>query len=599
MNEKTREEVEEQYKWDLSTVYKNESALLDDYNKVKEGIENFKENENTFLNSSENLYKTLKNYYDIDMTLDKLWTYTSHKYDEDIANNQNQAWKEKVHTLYEIFSENASFLTPKLLKFGSENIKKYYKENKKIEEEYGFVLENIFREEPHILSEKEEKLISSLSKAFSQTIKISNMLSDSDIDYGTIKDEEGKEVKITNTNYSTYIMSKDRNVRKDAFKTNYKALKQFNNTFALALAAFVEKESAFSKVRHFNSSLEASLFSDNISVAVYNNLIDTVSKNLDNLYRYYKIKQKALNLDEMHLYDIYVDIQEDINNKYTFEEAKELVIDSLKILGEDYNKVLNRAFDERWIDIYPNKGKRGGAYSGGSYLTNPFLLLNFEGKYHDVSTLAHELGHSMHSYYSQMNNPVQYGYYEIFVAEVASQVNELLFNNYMLNKVKTKEEKINILNQILELFKASIYRQTMFAEFEKIIAEKNENGEILTAEVLNNEYYKLVQKYFGNDIIIDEEIKYEWEGIPHFYYDFYVYKYSTGLAAACHIVKGILEGKENAKENYLEFLKTGGRDYPLEELKIAGVDLTDPEVIQSAMDMFKDYLEELEKLLSN
>lgn len=599
MNEKTREEVEEQYKWDLSTVYKNESALLDDYNKVKEGIENFKENENTFLNSSENLYKTLKTYYDIDMTLDKLWTYTSHKYDEDITNNQNQAWKEKVHTLYEIFSENASFLTPKLLKFGSENIKKYYKENKKIEEEYGFVLENIFREEPHILSEKEEKLISSLSKAFSQTIKISNMLSDSDIDYGTIKDEEGKEVKITNTNYSTYIMSKDRNVRKDAFKTNYKALKQFNNTFALALAAFVEKESAFSKVRHFNSSLEASLFSDNISVAVYNNLIDTVSKNLDNLYRYYKIKQKALNLDEMHLYDIYVDIQEDINNKYTFEEAKELVIDSLKILGEDYNKVLNRAFDERWIDIYPNKGKRGGAYSGGSYLTNPFLLLNFEGKYHDVSTLAHELGHSMHSYYSQINNPVQYGYYEIFVAEVASQVNELLFNNYMLNKVKTKEEKINILNQILELFKASIYRQTMFAEFEKIIAEKNENGEILTAEVLNNEYYKLVQKYFGNDIIIDEEIKYEWEGIPHFYYDFYVYKYSTGLAAACHIVKGILEGKENAKENYLEFLKTGGRDYPLEELKIAGVDLTDPEVIQSAMDMFKDYLEELEKLLSN
>ena len=299
MNEKTREEVEKQYKWDLSTVYKNESALLDDYNKVKEGIENFKENENTFLNSSENLYKTLKTYYDIDMTLDKLWTYTSQKHHEDITNNQNQAWKEKVHTLYEIFSENASFLTPRLLKFGSENIKKYLNENEKLEKEYGFVLENIFREEPHILSEKEEKLISSLSKAFSRTDKISDMLSDSEIDYGTIKDENGKEVKITNTNYSTYIMSKDRNVRKDAFKANYKALKQFNNTFALALSAFVEKKSAFSKIRHFNSSLEASLFSDNVSVDVYNNLIDTVSKNLDNLYKYYKIKQKALNLDEM------------------------------------------------------------------------------------------------------------------------------------------------------------------------------------------------------------------------------------------------------------------------------------------------------------
>ena len=308
MNEKTREEVEEQYKWDLSTVYKNESELQTDYNKVTEEIKKFKENQTTFLNSSDNLYNTLKTYYDIDMTLDKLWTYVSQKYDEDIANNKNQAWKEKIHTLYEIFSENASFLSPKLLEFGLENIESYYKENPKLEKEYGFVLENIFREKPHILSEKEEKLISSLSKAFSNTEKISNMLSDSEIDYGTIKDEEGNEVKLTNTNYSTYIMSKDRNVRKDAFKTNYKALKQFNNTFALALSAFVDKKTTFSKIRHFNSSLEASLFSDNVSVDVYNNLIETVSKNLDNLYKYYKLKQKALNLDEMHLYDIYVDI---------------------------------------------------------------------------------------------------------------------------------------------------------------------------------------------------------------------------------------------------------------------------------------------------
>lgn len=599
MEEKTREEVEEKYKWDLSTIYKNESELIEEYNKVNREIEKFKENEKTFLNNSENLYNTLKTYYNIDVILDKLWTYVNQKYDEDIANNENQAWKEKVHTLYEVFSEKTSFLSPKLLEFGLENIESYYKENPKLEKEYGFVLENIFREKPHILSEREEKLISSLSKAFSNTIKISNMLSDSEIEFETITDEEGKTVKLTNANYSTYIMSKDRNVRKAAFKANYKALKQFNNTFALALSAFVDKKTTFSKIRHFNSSLEAALFSDNVSVDVYNNLIDTVSKNLDNLYKYYKIKQKALNLDEMHLYDIYVDISKEVNNKYTFEEAKHFVLDALNILGKDYITNLNRAFTEKWIDIYPNKGKRGGAYSGGSYLTNPFLLLNFEGNYFDVSTLAHELGHSMHSFYSCKNNPVQYGYYEIFVAEVVSQVNELLFNDYMLNKVKTKEEKINILNQILELFKASIFRQTMFAEFEKIISEKNEKGEILTAEVLNNTYYKLVQKYFGNDIIIDEEIKYEWEGIPHFYYDFYVYKYGVGLAAACHIVKEILEGKENAKENYLEFLKTGGSMYPLDELKVAGVDLTDPKVIQSAIDMFKDYLNELENLLSN
>lgn len=595
---KTREEVDNKFKWDLSTVYKDNDELKKDYDSISLKIDSFKENENSFLNSSDNLYNTLKVYYDINIILEKMWTFTSNRYNTDIANNENQAWKEKIYDLFEKFSISSSFMVPKLLEFGSKKVKEYLNENDNLKKDYNFILEDIFRSEKHTLSLKEETLMSSLSKAFSNTSKISDMLADSDMDFGIIKDEDGNEVTLTNTNYSVYISSKDRKVRESAFKQLYKVYKQFNNTFSLLLSSYVSKNRAISQVRHFNSSLEASLFDDNVSVDVYDNLIDIVSKNLDALYRYYKVKQKELGLDEFHLYDIYVDISKKESKKYTFDEAKELVIDALKVLGDDYITNLKKAFDEKWIDIYPNKGKTGGAYSSGSYLTNPFLLLNFNGLYHDVSTLAHELGHSMHTYYSIRNNPYQYSGYHIFVAEVASQVNELLLNNYMLEKVETKEEKINILNQILELFKASIYRQTMFAEFEKEIASMEQKGTILTADVFNKTYYDLVKKFFGNDVVVDEEIQYEWQGIPHFYYDFYVYMYSTGLAAACHIVKGILGKKENAVDNYLAFLKTGGSDYPLNELLVAGVDLTKPEVIESAMDMFKDYLEKLEKLLN-
>ena len=596
--EKLREEVDNKFKWDLSTIYKSNDELKHDYDDIILKINSFKKKEEKFLDSSDNLYRTLKEYYDINMILDKMWTFTSHRYDEDLANNENQAWKEKVYTLFEKFSVNNSFMIPKLLDFGFEKVKKYLAENEKLKKEYDFILEDIFRMEKHTLSLKEEKLMSSLSKAFSNTGKISSILDNSDLEFGTIKDENGKEVTLTGTNYSVYVSSKNRNVRKQAFKQLFKTYKQFNNTFSLLLSSYVSKNRAISTVRNFNSSLEASLFNDNVSIDVYNNLIDVVNNNLDNLYSYYKVKQKELGLDKFHLYDVYVDISKEDSKKYSFDEAKELVMDALKVLGDDYITNLKKAFDEKWIDIYPNKGKRSGAYSGGSYLTNPFLLLNFNGLYHDVSTLAHELGHSMHTYYSKENNPYQYSDYQIFVAEVASQVNELLLNNYMLEKVETKEEKINILNQILELFKGSIYRQTMFAEFEKEIASMEQDEIILTADIFNNTYYNLVKKYFGKDVVVDEEIMYEWQYIPHFYYNFYVYKYSTGLAAACHIVKGILNGKKNEKEKYLDFLKTGGSDYPLNELLVAGVDLTKPEVIQSAMDMFKDYLDKLEKLLN-
>ncbi len=595
--EKLREEIDEQYKWDLSTIYKSDLELSKDFENIKEKIKEFSKYENTFLNSGEELYNCLNDESNIEMILDKMWTFTSHRYDTDITNNENQAWKEKVYNLYEDFTKVSSFMTPKLLEKGYESVKAFYLEYPKLKE-YAFDFEEIFRYEKHILSEQEEKLISNLSKTFSSTDKIANMLSYSDIDFGTITDEDGNQVTLTDTNYSNYISSKNRRVRKEAFDKLFKTYEKFNNTYALALSADIEKRVAFSKVKKFNSSLESALFNDNVPTEVYENLINTVSKNLNPLFDYYELKRKLLGLDEFHIYDVYATVTDAGDKKYSYEEAKKLVLDSLQVLGDDYINILNKAFNERWIDIYPNKGKKGGAYSGGSYLTNPFVLLNYIGDYHDVSTIAHELGHSMHTYYSVNNNPYQYSDYTIFVAEVASQVNELLLANYMLKNETSKEAKINILNQLLDLFKGSIYRQTMFAEFEKIISEEVEKDNILTAEVLNDIYKNLVQKYFGDKVIVDEEIKYEWQRIPHFYYNFYVYKYSVGLAAAAHIVKGILNNEAGAKESYLAFLKTGGSMYPLDELKIAGVDLTDPKVIQSAMDMFKEYLEEFKKLVS-
>lgn len=590
---KKRNEIEEKYKWNLKTIYKDENEFNRDYENIKFKVEDFEKNSEDFILNVNNFYNTLKEYYDINIILEKLYTYVSHYYDEDISNSKALALKDKVYDLYTEFSKVSSFISPKILMLDRKKIDRFYNENPKLKEDYGFIIENIFREKPHTLSLKEEKVISSLSNAYGDTSSIAGMLSDADIDFGYIKDENGNDVHLTDTSYQTYILSKDRNVRKNAFQTLYKSYKQFNNTFALTLSAEVKKNKAFAKVRKFDNSLTSALFNDNVPVTVYTNLIDTISKNLKPLYKYYDLKKNVLNLKEMHLYDTYVEIADMETKKYSFDEAKDLVIDALSILGDDYVTNLKRAFDERWIDIYPNENKRGGAYSGGSYLTNPFVLLNFNGTYHDVSTLAHELGHSMHTYYSNLYNKYQYSQYSIFVAEVASQVNELLLNNYMLEKAKTKEEKINILNQILELFKASIYRQTMFAEFEKLISEE----ETLTTDNLNEIYYDLVKKYFGENVFIDEEIKYEWERIPHFYYNFYVYKYSLGLAAATYIVKRILNNEEGAKDNYLKFLKMGGSNYPLEELKVAGVDLEDSSVIQSATDMFEFYLEELKKLI--
>jgi len=598
IKEKNRVEIEEKYKWDLSSIYKSDEEFEKDYNELKEEIKTIDKYRGNILTSADNLYEFLENYFGLSRRLEKLYMYAHLNHDSDTTLDKYQVLYGKVSNLYQEFDELTTFIVPELIKEEYSLIEKYYAEKTEIKE-YKNYLEDVYKYKPHALSEKEEMIFSRLGKALGSPSRTYSKLTDSDMTLGTIEDEEGNSIELTDRNYSKYISSKNRKVRENAFKAMYNSYRQFVNTIASTLSAEVDINENISKIKKYNSAIEMSLDDEKIDISVYNNLINTVSDNLNVLFKYYKLRKDILKLDDLHLYDLYVDLIQEKDKNYPFETGKELVLNALSVLGEDYIKDLTKAFDERWIDIYSNKGKRSGAYSSGGYDTNPYLLLNYQEKLDDVSTLAHELGHSMHSYYSRNNNTYQDSGYKIFVAEVASTVNELLLFKYMLKNTDDKDEKLTILNNLMDLFKATIFRQTMFAEFEKWMYEENEAGEILTADYLSNKYYELNKKYFGEDVVVDEDIQYEWARIPHFYYFFYVYKYATGLSAACYIVNSILEGKENAKENYLEFLKTGGRYYPIEELKIAGVDMNDPKVVESALNMFDEIINEFNQVYNS
>lgn len=596
--QKLRSEISDEYKWDLTAIYKTDADWYKDLEKAKKEVKKIN-NYHNFLDSATNLLKFLEFTNQLERLLNKLYYYAHLNYDTDTTNTKYQEMTTLITDVMTEYSELSAFIIPTFISKDYSLIEKYIKELKELKD-YEYNLKNIYRYKDHTLDEKTEKIISTLSNTISNAANIYEVFSDSDLTFGTIKDENGKDVELTHSNYVTYLQSTNRNVRKDAFNLMYDKYAEFKNTIAATYIGDIDTNIALAKIRNYKSARESSLFDDNVDTKIYDNLITTVSNNLEPLYAYYNLKKQILNLDEMHLYDVYADIVEvkDLNS-FNFDEAKNMVIEALNVLGEDYINNLKKAFDQRWIDIYNNKGKRSGAYSSGFYDTYPYVLLNFEGKLDDVSTLAHELGHSMHTYYSCKNNSFQNSNYKIFVAEVASTVNELLLAKYLIKKLEDKDSKLYILNQLLDLFKGTIYRQTMFAEFERNIYQKREEKQALTNEILCDEYYKLNKKYFGNDIVIDDKIKYEWERIPHFYYDFYVYKYATGLSSACYIVNGILNNKENALENYLEFLKTGGSMDPVDELKIAGVDIEKPEVIESTIKMFKDILEETKELLGS
>lgn len=598
MKEKLRSEIEEKYKWDLTKIYENDEEWEKDYKEVSSNLKDIEKYKGKILESANTLFEMVTTYFNVARKVEKVYIYAHLNYDAETGNTKYQNYDGMVKNLYRDFGVISSYIEPELLESDYSKIEEYYKEVPALLDYKNFFIE-IFRYKDHVLSEKEETIISKLSNVLSNAEDTYEKLTDTDLSLGEIKDEEGNIVKLNDSNYGKYISSKDRRVRFDAFTNMYKGYSSVKNTIASTMYGAVNSNVVIANLKNYDSAIKASLYADNVTTDIYDNLIKTVNNNLDTLFKYYSLRKDVLGLTELHLYDLYANLIESAEKKYTFEEAKDIVLNALKPLGENYVKDATKAFTERWVDVYPNETKRSGAYSGGCYDTYPYMLLNYQGRLNDVSTLAHELGHSMHSYYSRKNNSYQDADYKIFVAEVASTVNELLLCKYLLKESQDKEVKLSILNRLMELFKGTIYRQTMFAEFEKDMYEIVEQGNIFTWEDLSNMYYDLNKKYFGNDVVVDEDIKYEWSRIPHFYYNFYVYKYATGLSAACFIVDNILSGKENALESYLEFLSAGSKYYPLEELKIAGVDMTDPKVVESAIKMFDEAINEFNELYNS
>ena len=590
-----RSDVRVEDTWDLSKLFSSISEFNNTYDMVKEEIVDFIKYKDYDLTNKDNLLEVMDKSYEIERVLDRLSAYTSLLFDEDTTNSESLSLKGRVSNLYDLYSNNSYFLVPNLLKIDYSVIKDMLSDERL--KGYERVFENIFRYKKYTLSDKEEELLSKIGKMLGNNYDTYEMIKDADISFDSII-VDGKEQELNNSNYTLYIEDKNHDVRKSTFKSLYKTYKQFKESFASTLYGNVKEDVVSAKIRGYSSAMEESLYHDELNMSVYNNLVDTINKHMDVVYKYYDLKKNILGLDELHLYDVYTPIVVDYDKKYDFEEAKKIVLDTVSVLGEDYVSTLRQGYIDRWVDIYPNKGKRTGAYSGGCYDSYPYILLNYQNKFDDVSTLIHESGHSMHSHYSREANSYPYGYYSIFVAEVASTVNELLLSKYMYKHSTDKKEKLFILNRLMELFRATIYRQTMFAEFEKDIYDMVENDEVLTSDLLCDKYYNINKKYFGNNVVIDDEIRYEWERIPHFYYNFYVYKYATGLSAACYIVNRILNGEENAVNDYINFLKCGKSKSPLDSLLVAGVDLSDSKVIEEAVKMFDDTIEEFKKLYS-
>ena len=593
MRQKKRDEIDVLDTWDLTLIYKDNEEFKKDLALTKEEIKKLSDFKGKLLKDSNTLLAFLELSDEIERKLYKLYYYAHLNLDTDTTNAFYQDMEGKVTNLLQEESILTSFVLPELLKGDYNVVLKYIDENKSLEK-YRFNLECIYRYQNHSLSEENEKLLSTISKGFIASDAF-EALTDADMTFGNII-VDGEEIELTESNYSIFIRSKDRSIRKQVFERLLGTYGNFKNTLAKTFSGNVDLLTSMAKIKKFKSSLEASLYSDNIDVSVYNKLIDMINKNLSVLYKYYELKRQQLGVSKLHLYDIYTPMVNEIDKKYTFDEAKEIVIKALSVLGDDYINNLSKAFTERWIDKYNSKGKRGGAYSSGFYDTKPYLLLNFEGKYEDVTTLAHELGHSMHTFYSCANQPFNLSSYNIFVAEVASTVNELLLVHYLINNTSDRKEKMFLLNQLMELYKGTIFRQVMFAEFERDMHAFNESGGILTNEYLCQEYYKLVKKYFGEDVVCDDLIANEWMRIPHFYYDFYVYKYAIGLSCATRIVDGILNHKEGALDNYLNFLKTGGSMYPKDELLVAGIDIMDESLYTDAINKFDEYIDSFHKL---
>lgn len=590
------ESVAEPNRWHLQDIYATEDLWQEDYTYLKKKLLEFEVYKGKLSTCPSIMLKCLKERDRIHLISDKLYGYSRMHRDSDTTNSHYQKLAAQAEFLMAQADDAMSFIEPEIVNLPPSIIKEFLQKERGFED-YQFYFENLIRQKEHILPHTKETLLSQFAEVTQVPENIYNTLTETDIAFPRTPGMHNTDIDLTENRYSLLIRSSNREIRKQAFLNLFKAYQQHRNTLAATLSGAIRSNIFFSQIRNYSSPLENSLSADNIPLLFYDTLIDTVHKNLAPLYRFSSLKKKWLQLSEFHMYDLYAPIATDVKETFSYEEGKNLVYRSLQPLGKEYTAVLSDAFRSRWVDVYEKKGKSSGAYSWGIYGTHPFILLNYNDSYDDVSTLAHEMGHALHTYYSHKKQPYINASSTTFCAEVASIVNELLLADYMLKNTTDSGFKTHLIYQRLELIRATVYRQTMFAEFEKKIYEKEQGNESLTADILDELWLKLNLLYYGPDVILDEEIAVEWARIPHFYWNFYVYQYVTGYAAATYLVKRLLEGNNDAQEKYITFLKSGSSDYSLRLLKNTGVDILQPDCIAITLREFSKLLDELENKL--
>ena len=593
-----REEQRREDTWNLELIYSTDDEWEKDAKRLDIMMEEFGKQQGKLGQGSRKMLEILEEYCGISQLLEKLYVYASMRLDENTANSHYQQMEGKARTLATRLDSVCSWLEPEILELEDQVLEEYLQENEQLRE-YRVYLEEIQRQKKHTLSRDKERMLAQAFELGNAPYQVYSMFQNADLTFENVKNARGEEFPLTQETFVPLEENPDRQVRKDAFQKLYHGYARFGNTLAALYDANVRQCLFFSRERHYSGSLEAALDQSQIPVEVYSQLIDTVHRNLPQMHQYAALRKKLLGADELHMYDVYVPMVKNVTKKYTFEEAKQIVLEGLKPLGEEYQSLLKQGMEQRWIDVYENEGKRCGAYSGGCYGTLPYVLLNYQGSLNHVFTLAHELGHSIHSYYTRQSQPYIYGNYRIFVAEVASTCNEALLMRSLLEKTEDPREKAYLVNYFLEQFKSTLYRQTMFAEFEKITHERVQAGGMLNAETLCGIYLDLNRQYFGDAMVSDEEIAWEWARIPHFYRPFYVYQYATGFSAAMAISRKIWEGESHAVENYKKFLQGGSSMSPIQLLKLCGVDMTSPKPVQDALDLFGEYLGKLSSYCSD
>ena len=582
--------------WNLEDIFHNKEEFENAKNELENKIKTVESYKGTLEKSAENIYNCYKANCEALEIHEKLYAYAMLKYHQNMADTERIKLYKEIESLTADFSTRIAFIEPEITKIDEKIIEKYLKENTKLQE-FEKSLKDILKEKKHILSEELETALSKYSEVFNASENTYDTFTNTEFDYPNIIDENGKELKMTDGLYSKYMKSSKEKIRKQAFESMYSLYKKHINTITELYLTRVKARTISSKLRKYKSSLEAATNADDSSVKVYDVLLKEMNKNLYLNHEYIKLKNELIGKEKMHMYDVYVNPLSVENENVEYEEAKKIVLEALKPMGEEYVNTLKKAFENRWIDVMEKENKRGGAYSMGVYGVHPFVLLNYINSSRDVSTIAHELGHAMHSYYANNSQNIINANYTIMVAEVASTVNETILADYLINKETDKKKKAALINEQLDDIRATLVRQTMFAEFEKIVHERIEKGESLSSNELNNIYFDLVKKYFGEDCVFDEDIKYEWARIPHFYSCFYVYKYATGITAAIAIASKILKGEPGYVEKYKKMLSLGGSKGSLELLKMVDVDLEKEETYEIAFNYFKEKLEELKKLV--